>query len=161
MRGTGGGAAGGSHGGAADAGADHPVSPTRVAALQMVSAPEVAPNLELHVSTQAGVTNYQAANAFYELGARRVVLAREMDLQAVRDIRARIPELLEFASLSSKADARISSLSGGNQQKVIFGKWLERTGVIASHKPLPEKLTSSRALKEIADHAIICGYSYF
>ena len=44
---------------------------------------EVAPNLELHVSTQAGVTNYQAANAFYQLGARRVVLAREMDLQAV------------------------------------------------------------------------------
>ena len=44
------------------------------------------------MSTQAGVTNYQAANAFYELGARRVVLAREMDLQAVRDIRARIPD---------------------------------------------------------------------
>ena len=55
----------------------------------MLMAREVAPNLELHVSTQAGVTNYQAANAFYQLGARRVVLAREMDLQAVRDIRAR------------------------------------------------------------------------
>ena len=51
----------------------------------MLMAKQVAPNLELHVSTQAGVTNYQAANAFYELGARRVVLAREMDLQAVRD----------------------------------------------------------------------------
>ena len=42
----------------------------------MLMAREVAPNLELHVSTQAGVTNYQAANAFYQLGARRVVLAR-------------------------------------------------------------------------------------
>ena len=41
----------------------------------MLMAKQVAPNLELHVSTQAGVTNYQAANAFYELGARRVVLA--------------------------------------------------------------------------------------
>ncbi len=58
----------------------------------MMMARQVAPNLELHVSTQAGVTNYQAANAFYELGARRVVLAREMDLQAVRDIRANIPD---------------------------------------------------------------------
>ena len=57
----------------------------------MMMARQVAPNLELHVSTQAGVTNYQAANAFYELGARRVVLAREMALQAVRDIRANIP----------------------------------------------------------------------
>ena len=62
----------------------------------MLMAKRVAPNLELHVSTQAGVTNYQAANAFYELGARRVVLAREMDLQAVRDIRARIPDDLDI-----------------------------------------------------------------
>ncbi|OZG65963.1 peptidase, U32 family [Bifidobacterium eulemuris] len=58
----------------------------------LMMARQIAPNLELHVSTQAGVTNYQAANALYELGARRVVLAREMDLQAVRDIRARIPD---------------------------------------------------------------------
>ncbi|WP_169172563.1 peptidase U32 family protein [Bifidobacterium oedipodis] len=62
----------------------------------MMMARSVAPNLELHVSTQAGVTNYQAANAFYELGARRVVLAREMDLQAVRDIRANIPDDLDI-----------------------------------------------------------------
>lgn len=62
----------------------------------MLMAKRIAPNLELHVSTQAGVTNYQAANAFYELGARRVVLAREMDLQAVRDIRARIPDDLDI-----------------------------------------------------------------
>ncbi|MBM6700383.1 U32 family peptidase [Bifidobacterium pullorum subsp. saeculare] len=57
----------------------------------MMTAREVAPELELHVSTQAGVTNYGAAQALYSLGARRVVLARESDLQTVRDIRARIP----------------------------------------------------------------------
>lgn len=62
----------------------------------MMMARRVAPNLELHVSTQAGVTNYCAANALYELGAKRVVLAREMDLQAVRDIRANIPEDLDI-----------------------------------------------------------------
>lgn len=58
----------------------------------LMAAHRIAPELELHVSTQAGVTNYLAANALYELGARRVVLARELDLQAVRDIRANIPD---------------------------------------------------------------------
>ena len=62
----------------------------------MMTAREVAPELELHVSTQAGVTNYGAARALYDLGARRVVLAREMDLQAVRDIRARIPDDMDI-----------------------------------------------------------------
>ena len=62
----------------------------------LMTAHSVAPELELHVSTQAGVTNYGAANALYDLGARRVVLAREMDLQAVRDIRARIPDDLDI-----------------------------------------------------------------
>ena len=57
----------------------------------LMEAHRIAPDLELHVSTQAGVTNWGAANALYELGARRVVLAREMDMQAVRDIRANIP----------------------------------------------------------------------
>ena len=57
----------------------------------LMEAHRIAPDLELHVSTQAGVTNWGAANALYELGARRVVLAREMDLQAVRDIRVNIP----------------------------------------------------------------------
>ena len=47
----------------------------------MMLAHRIAPELELHVSTQAGVTNYLAANALHDLGARRVVLAREMDLQ--------------------------------------------------------------------------------
>ena len=42
------------------------------------------------------MTNYLAANALYELGAKRVVLAREMDLQAVRDIRANIPEDMDI-----------------------------------------------------------------
>ncbi|WP_033515024.1 peptidase U32 family protein [Bifidobacterium cuniculi] len=61
----------------------------------MMLARRIAPELELHVSTQAGVTNYLAANALYELGARRVVLARELDVQAVRDIRANIPDDLD------------------------------------------------------------------
>lgn len=62
----------------------------------MMMARRIAPELELHVSTQAGVTNYCAANALYELGAKRVVLARELDVQSVRDIRARIPQDLDI-----------------------------------------------------------------
>lgn len=62
----------------------------------LMAAHRIAPNLELHVSTQAGVTNYLAANALYDLGARRVVLARELGIQAVRDIRANIPEDMDI-----------------------------------------------------------------
>lgn len=62
----------------------------------LMMARRTVPELELHVSTQAGVTNYLAANALYELGAKRVVLAREMDLQAVRDIRANIPDDMDI-----------------------------------------------------------------
>lgn len=62
----------------------------------LMMAHEVAPNLEIHVSTQAGVTNYGAAQSLYALGARRVVLAREMDIQAIRDIRANIPDDMDI-----------------------------------------------------------------
>ena len=54
----------------------------------LMAARQVAPNTEIHISTQAGVTNYQAANALAELGASRVVLARELSLQDIRELRA-------------------------------------------------------------------------
>lgn len=57
---------------------------------------EYAPNMELHVSTQAGIVNYQTANAFYQMGAKRVVLARELSLEEIREIRQRTPEDLEL-----------------------------------------------------------------
>ncbi|MEI6175477.1 MAG: cation:proton antiporter [Verrucomicrobiota bacterium] len=38
------------------------------------------------------------------------------------------------------------------------GRWLERKGILAPHKAPPETMTSTQAIKEIADHAIICGY---
>lgn len=55
-----------------------------------------APGLDLHISTQAGVVNYAAANALYELGANRVVLARELSLEEIAGIRAKIPRDLEL-----------------------------------------------------------------
>ena len=54
-----------------------------------------APHLQLHVSTQAGVTNHEVARAWHELGASRVILARELSLEEVREIRAKTPPSLE------------------------------------------------------------------
>ena len=59
-------------------------------------AKQYAPNVARHVSTQAGVTNSAAANALYHLGASRVVLAREIPLSEVAQIRAQIPEDMEI-----------------------------------------------------------------
>lgn len=50
-----------------------------------------APGVELHVSTQAGVVNDAAARALYDLGARRVILARELSLREIRLICERTP----------------------------------------------------------------------
>jgi len=55
-----------------------------------------APGLDIHISTQAGVMNHSAANAFCSLGARRVILAREASLEDITEIRARTPNELEI-----------------------------------------------------------------
>lgn len=62
----------------------------------LLAAKELAPDLEIHISTQAGVTNYQAANALHQLGASRVVLARELSLADIAQVRANVPEELEI-----------------------------------------------------------------
>ena len=55
-----------------------------------------APRCERHVSTQASVANYVCANAWYDLGAKRVILARELSLREIREIREKVPEDLEL-----------------------------------------------------------------
>ena len=57
-----------------------------------------APRVKAHISTQASVSNYQAAAAWHELGARRVVTARELSLEEIREIRRNIPEDMEIES---------------------------------------------------------------
>ena len=57
---------------------------------------EVAPDMEIHISTQASAVSAQACTAWYKLGASRVVLARELTLDDIREIRANIPEKLEL-----------------------------------------------------------------
>ncbi|MBR1659363.1 MAG: U32 family peptidase [Oscillospiraceae bacterium] len=62
----------------------------------MALAKRCAPGVPMHVSTQFGVVNAEAARLLYELGAKRVVLARELSLEAIRLLRERTPPELEI-----------------------------------------------------------------
>jgi putative protease len=53
---------------------------------------EAAPELEIHISTQANITNYRSAQMWIELGAKRVVVARETSLKEIKEVRSYIPE---------------------------------------------------------------------
>ena len=55
-----------------------------------------APNCELHISTQVSIANAACAAAWHELGAKRVVLARELSLEEIAEIRAKTPKDLEI-----------------------------------------------------------------
>lgn len=59
-------------------------------------AKKYAPKVEIHISTQAGITNYASACAFYNLGAKRIVTARELSLSEIAEIRAKTPKDLEI-----------------------------------------------------------------
>lgn len=59
-------------------------------------AKEVIPDMEIHISTQANNTNYGTYNFWYKLGAKRVVNARELSLEEIKEIRANIPEDMEI-----------------------------------------------------------------
>ena len=54
-----------------------------------------APHLEVHMSTQTGITNYEMARMWHELGASRVILARELSLHEVAELCAKVPKELE------------------------------------------------------------------
>ena len=60
------------------------------------SAGEICPEIERHISTQANNTNYGTFNFWHKLGATRVVTARELSLEEIREIRANIPDDLEI-----------------------------------------------------------------
>lgn len=61
-------------------------------------AKRVLPEMELHISTQANNTNYGTYLFWHELGAKRVVSARELSLKEIREIREHIPEDMEIES---------------------------------------------------------------
>ena len=62
----------------------------------MELAKKYAPHAEIHMSTQTGIMNYHTANVLYNMGASRVVLARELSLDDIAEIRAKVPSDLEI-----------------------------------------------------------------
>ena len=62
-----------------------------------------APNCQRHISTQASISNYEAANAWYDLGASRVILARELSLEEIGTIRRNTPADLEIEAFAHGA----------------------------------------------------------
>lgn len=58
-------------------------------------ASELTPGIPLHISTQANITNYAAAKFWEKLGAKRLVLSRELSIEEIRDIRDRVSIELE------------------------------------------------------------------
>lgn len=62
----------------------------------MKIARNVAPNLDLHISTQANITNKFTAKFFCDLGAKRLVLARELSISEIKEIRDFIPNDVEL-----------------------------------------------------------------
>ena len=59
-------------------------------------AKEICPEIERHISTQANNTNYETYRFWYNLGAKRVVTARELSLAEIKEIREHIPEDMEI-----------------------------------------------------------------
>ena len=77
----------------ADAGADALI----VADVGVIRlAKRYAPKVPLHISTQTSILNHEAANFWADLGAERVVLARELSLDEIAEIRAKTPKELEI-----------------------------------------------------------------
>ena len=62
-----------------------------------------APKCERHISTQQSIANYECAQAWYDLGAKRVVLARELNLDEIRTIREKTDKDLEIETFGHGA----------------------------------------------------------
>ncbi len=54
---------------------------------------EIAPNLPIHISTQANVVSWKGAEFWYKLGAERVILARELSIKEIKEIHKKVPKL--------------------------------------------------------------------
>jgi putative protease len=54
---------------------------------------EIAPHIDIHLSTQANVMNYLDAKVYWDMGVKRIIAAREISLKDVEEIKKRLPEL--------------------------------------------------------------------
>ena len=113
---------------------------------------EVTPEVDLHVSTQASVSNALAARTWYELGAKRIVCAREMSLEGIAKMRQQIPDDLQLEAfvhgamcmaysgrclISDYLTGR-SALSGHSTQSCRWHYTLEEEKRPGEHFPIEE-----------------------
>ena len=77
----------------ASSGADAVIA-SDLGTMQLVK--KYVPNAELHASVQSGIVNYATAEFLYNMGAKRVVLARELSLEEIAEIRAKTPKEMEI-----------------------------------------------------------------
>ena len=97
-----------------------------------------APDIDVHMSTQTGITNWAAARAAYDLGAKRVVLAREMTLQDIATIRDKTPPELE-----------IEAFVHGAMCMSVSGRCLLSTYMTAVSAPSPAAGSTSSARRTV------------
>lgn len=64
---------------------------------------EILPHAELHLSTQANMTNYMTANFWHAQGIKRLVLARELTFGEIAEIREKVPETMELEAFAHGA----------------------------------------------------------
>ncbi len=76
-----------------DAGADAAIV-SDIGVLEEIKS--AAPDLPVHISTQANCQNYAAATVYYNMGAERIILAREMSIEDIAELRAKTPEALQL-----------------------------------------------------------------
>lgn len=62
----------------------------------MRCAQKYAPEIDIHMSTQTGIVNYETARVLHDMGAKRVIMAREVSLDEIAEIRAKTPSSLEI-----------------------------------------------------------------
>lgn len=63
----------------------------------------IAPNLAVHVSTQANITNSESAMVYVNMGVKRLILAREMTMDEIKEMRSKIPEDIELEAFAHGA----------------------------------------------------------
>lgn len=100
-------------------------------------AKEVAPDLEIHISTQANIVNWRAAKFWYDLGAKRIILAREVTLNEIKEMRENLP-----------ADCEIEAFVHGSMCVAYSGRCL-----------ISNYLMNRDANKGICGNA--CRYKYY
>ena len=63
----------------------------------------IAPNLHVHVSTQANITNSESAMVYVNMGVKRLILAREMTMDEIKELRSKIPSDIELEAFAHGA----------------------------------------------------------